>query len=77
MKAWLHQLMHGDHGILLMLGCVGFIASTMIHVIHNQQFDPQSYGIGFGAILGGGGIGMGMKAGGERFGSDKRGNDNG
>ena len=58
--------MHGDHGVWLAIGCAGFIGAAIVHVIHNGQFDPQSYGIGLGALLGGTGIGMGAKARGER-----------
>jgi len=28
---------------------------------HNQPFDPQAYGIGFGALLAGFGAGVGLK----------------
>lgn len=48
--------------VLLFLGGIAFIVYSGYHVWHNRSFDFQSYGIGLGSILGGGGAGIGLKA---------------
>lgn len=42
-----------------------FLAATIMDAMHNIKFDPQAFGIGFGALLAGGGLGVSLKAGTE------------
>ena len=69
MKDFLRQLFSGkdnktpDLGRLLWaVSVLSFIGYAGIHVVHNHTFDPQAYGLGIGAALAGGGIGLGQKA---------------
>jgi hypothetical protein len=48
--------------ILLIVGAVAFIGLSIYAVIVSGTFDFMNYGVGYGAILGGGGAGIGMKA---------------
>ncbi len=48
--------------VLLASGVVSFIAFAGWHVVGNHQFDPLAYGGGFGALLAGGGAGIGLKS---------------
>ena len=45
--------------LLLVLGFIGLAAWDLYH---GGKWDPQSYGIAAGALLAGGGAGIGMKA---------------
>lgn len=45
--------------ILLILGCITF---CLLSLINFAKFDPQSFGMGFGALLGTGGLGVGARA---------------
>jgi hypothetical protein len=45
--------------LLLVLGFIGLAAADLYH---GGKWDPQSYGIAAGALLAGGGAGIGMKA---------------
>lgn len=42
-----------------------FLAATIMDAMHSIKFDPQAFGIGFGALLAGGGLGVSLKAGTE------------
>jgi hypothetical protein len=46
----------------VMLGVVAFIAIAFVQVIKNGSIDLSSLGIGFGSVLGGGGVLVGGKA---------------
>lgn len=46
-------------------GVVGFLGNSVWTAIHNGAVDLQNYGIGFAALLGGLGAGIGGKAAGE------------
>ncbi len=48
--------------VIFFLGALAFIAYSGYTVWKLGTFDPQSYGLGFGGILGGGGAGIGLKA---------------
>lgn len=41
---------------------IAFIAFEAYELHHGGHFDPNNFGIGSGAILGGGGAGIGLKA---------------
>lgn len=46
-------------------GVVVFLFNSVWEVVHGHSFDPQTYGVGFGALCGGVmaiGIGVGAKA---------------
>jgi hypothetical protein len=47
--------------VLWAVGVVSFIGFAGWHVIANHQFDPMAYGTGLGAVLAGGGAGVGLK----------------
>lgn len=52
-----------DIGRVLWFCCgIAFILFTGYDVYHGGHFDPNNFGIGSGAILGGGGAGVGLKA---------------
>ena len=44
------------------LGVLTFIGSTIAVVVQGQAFGYQDFGIGFGSLLGGGGLGLMWKA---------------
>ena len=48
--------------VLLLLGGGVFLVCTLIAVMKTQVFDMEKFGYGFGALLGGGGVGIGAKA---------------
>lgn len=48
--------------VLWIVVCIGFVALAAFSVLHGNPFNPQDYGVGGGAILGGGGAGVGLKA---------------
>jgi hypothetical protein len=48
--------------VLLFLGGLVFLTCTLIAVIKSLQFDMEKFGYGLGALLGGGGVGIGAKA---------------
>jgi len=39
-----------------------FLAATLIAVFRSNPFDAQAFGIGFGALLAGGGLGISLKS---------------
>jgi len=47
--------------ILTGLGALTFLGASIYHVILNHTFDAQSFGMGFGSMLAGGGGSMLMK----------------
>lgn len=47
--------------VLVALGTFTFLGLAIIHVVHNHSFDPQAFGVGFGALLAGGGGSLMMK----------------
>jgi hypothetical protein len=47
--------------VLLASGVLSFIGFAGWHVVGNHAFDPMAYGTGFGALLGGGCAGIGLK----------------
>lgn len=48
--------------VLLFFGGIAFILYSGYVVWSNHAFDFQSYGIGLGGIIGGGGAGIGLKS---------------
>jgi hypothetical protein len=42
-----------------------FLGATILDAMHSIKFDPQTFGIGFGALLAGGGLGVSLKSGTE------------
>ncbi len=48
--------------VLWAIGAVAFIALTAYAVYRGGAFDPLNWGTGYGAILGGGGAGIRLKA---------------
>lgn len=47
--------------IVAVLGSVQYLAMAWVHYIQHHVFDPQSFAIGFGALLGGVGVALGLK----------------
>lgn len=48
--------------VLMFLGGLVFLGCTIISVLKTLQFDMDKFGYGMGALLGGGGAGIGAKA---------------
>ena len=46
----------------LAIAMIAFVGLAIYSVIKTGQFDMVGYGTGFGALLGGGGLGVGMRA---------------
>ena len=42
-------------------GALQYHGMALAHYIQHQVFDPQGYAIGFGALLGGIGVALGLK----------------
>ncbi len=51
--------------VLLFLGGVVFLICTLVAVFKGMSFEADKFGYGFGALLGGGGAGIGIKGGTE------------
>lgn len=71
-KQIIHDCLTGRDGITydpariyLAMAVNVFLAATIMDAMHNIKFDPQAFGIGFGALLAGGGLGVSLKAGTE------------
>lgn len=47
--------------ITAMLGSLQYLAMAWLHYFQHHVFDPQAYAIGFGALLGGIGVALGLK----------------
>jgi len=68
MKVWMNSLLTEEDdktpnvaAILWIVGAVFFVVFAGIAVWKSGTFDAQSYGIGFGSVLGGGGAGLALK----------------
>lgn len=68
MNAFLRSLLTGKDKltwdvarVLLFFGGIVFLACTVISVLKTAQFDMEKFGYGLGALLGGGGMGIGAK----------------
>jgi hypothetical protein len=48
--------------LLWILGVLAFIGLSIYSLCNKGTFDPMNWGTGYGAILGGGGAGIGMKS---------------
>jgi hypothetical protein len=48
--------------VLLFFGGIVFLGCTVLSVLKSAQFDMEKFGYGLGALLGGGGVGIGAKA---------------
>lgn len=48
--------------VYLAFAVVVFLGATIIDAMHSIKFDPQAFGIGFGALLAGGGLGVSIKS---------------
>ncbi len=48
--------------VLMFFGGFAYLACTFIAVLHSLEFDMEKFGYGLGALLGGGGVGLGAKA---------------
>lgn len=46
---------------LWVLGVVAYLFLSIVSVFKNQPWEPAQYGIGFGAVLAGGGASMSLK----------------
>ena len=47
---------------LAILGFMVFLICELVSVLNSGKFDPQAFGIGYGACLGAAAAGMGIKA---------------
>ena len=47
--------------VLAIFGSLQYLGLTIAHYVQHHIFDPQSYAIGFGALLGGVGVALGLK----------------
>ena len=47
--------------VLVGCGAMTFMGLSVVHVLHNHAFDPQAFGVGFGALLAGGGGSLYLK----------------
>lgn len=48
--------------VLWVLGILTFIGLSVVAMLKTGTFDPMNWGTGYGAILGGGGAGIGLKS---------------
>lgn len=48
--------------ILWAIGCLSYIVYAGWHLFFNHNFNPLDYGTGLGALLAGGGAGLGFKS---------------
>lgn len=67
-KKYLHDLLtESDNStfcplrIIAIVGVLQYFAMAWAHYIQHGVFDAQSYAIGFGALLGGTGVALGLK----------------
>ena len=47
--------------LIAIAGAVQYLAMGFLHLFRNAAFDPQSYGVGFAALLSGIGVALGLK----------------
>lgn len=47
--------------IVAILGSLQYLGLNLANYIQNHVFDPQGYAIGFGALVGGMGVALGIK----------------
>lgn len=47
--------------IIAVAGALQFLALTAAAYVQHNNFDPQAFAIGFGALLGGLGVALGLK----------------
>lgn len=47
--------------LVAVLGSLQYLALAAAHYVQHHIFDPQGYAIGFGALLGGVGVALGLK----------------
>ncbi len=47
--------------LLWIIGVLAFIALSFYAVFHGKEFDPQNWGLGYGGLLAGGGVGVAQK----------------
>jgi hypothetical protein len=47
--------------LIALLGGLQYLGISLAHYIQHQVFDPQSFAVGFGALLGGIGVALGLK----------------
>lgn len=47
--------------LISILGAFQYLGITLAHYIQHHIFDPQSFAVGFGALLGGIGVALGLK----------------
>lgn len=46
---------------LAILGSLQYLGLAIAHYVQHAVFDPQGYAVGFGALLGGVGVALGLK----------------
>ena len=65
---FIKQLFHDQNGqademaTLAIAGFIVFLVCEVVSVLHSGKFDPQAFGIGYGACMGAAAAGMGIKA---------------
>lgn len=47
--------------LIAIIGAVQYLILAIVNYAQHAMFDPQSYAIGFGALLGGLGVALGLK----------------
>jgi len=47
--------------LIAVLGVCQYLGLSLAHYIQHAIFDPQSFAVGFGALLGGVGVALGLK----------------
>lgn len=47
--------------LVAILGSLQYLGMALAHYIQHHVFDPQGYAIGFGALIGGVGVALGLK----------------
>ena len=47
--------------IIALLGSLQYLGLSVAHYIQHAIFEPQAFAVGFGALLGGAGVALGVK----------------
>ena len=47
--------------LIAILGGLQYLGLALAHYVQHHIFDPQSFAVGFGALLGGIGVALGLK----------------